>query len=54
MKNIFRYKNETTLQVPLKAGYDLKKNTYRIGLIISSRENSTKEKQPISANLDYR
>lgn len=42
MKNIFGYKNETTLQVPLKAGYDLKKNTYRVGLIISSTGNSEK------------
>lgn len=42
MKNIFGYKNETTLQVPLKAGYDLKKNTYRVGLIISLTGNSVK------------
>lgn len=43
MKNIFGYKNETTLHVPLKAGYELKKNTYRVGLIISPTGNSTKE-----------
>lgn len=38
MKNIFGYKNGTTLQLPLKAGYDLKKNTHRIRLIIIDKK----------------